>query len=275
MATFDEFYISLDPDSGIRGKQFEKFVKWFLKTDPVWKSQVKDIWLWDEHPKRSAWGPDCGIDLVFNDQEGKTWAVQAKCFSPERSIKKEDMDSFIAESSDSRFQGRLLIASTDRIGTNADRVLNRHEVVRFLLEDFRTSQIIFPESPKDLSSVRRKDLRTPRHHQEEAIAAVVEGLKTADRGQVLMACGTGKTLISLWIKERLKVQRTLILLPSLSFFLKLLENGLLLLQTILSGFVFALISQLLSKIKQKMTGSLISLKSESQCRVTQKKSSHF
>ena len=30
MATFDEFYASLDPDIGVRGKQFEKFVKWFL-----------------------------------------------------------------------------------------------------------------------------------------------------------------------------------------------------------------------------------------------------
>ena len=57
------------------------------------------------------------------------------------------MDSFIAESSDSRFQGRLLIASTDRIGTNADRILQRHEVVRFLLEDFRTLvQALLPES---------------------------------------------------------------------------------------------------------------------------------
>ena len=54
MATFDEFYKSLDPDSGIRGKQFEKFVKWFLKTDPEWQSQVEEIWLWDEYPDR--WG---------------------------------------------------------------------------------------------------------------------------------------------------------------------------------------------------------------------------
>ena len=30
MATFDEFYASLDPDVGIRGKQFEKFVKYNL-----------------------------------------------------------------------------------------------------------------------------------------------------------------------------------------------------------------------------------------------------
>ena len=66
MATFDEFYKSLDPKSDVKGRQFEKFVKWFLKTDPVWKSQVKEIWLWKDHPKRSEWGPDCGIDLVFN-----------------------------------------------------------------------------------------------------------------------------------------------------------------------------------------------------------------
>ena len=55
MATFDEFYSSLDSDPSIRGKQFEKFVKWFLKNDPVWASKVKEIWLWDEHPKRSEW----------------------------------------------------------------------------------------------------------------------------------------------------------------------------------------------------------------------------
>ncbi len=226
MATFDEFYSSLDSDPGIRGKQFEKFVKWFLKNDPVWASQVKDIWLWDEHPKRSEWGRDCGIDLVFDDFQNKTWAVQAKGFAPISSIKKQDMDSFISESSDYRFQGRLLIASTDRIGNNADRLLNRHEVVRYLLNDFRNTQIIFPDSPKDLSKGKRKDLRKPRPHQLDAIIAVEEGLKTANRGQVLMACGTGKTLTSLWIKERLGVEEVLVLLPSLSLLSQTLKEWL-------------------------------------------------
>ncbi|ABM69340.1 DEAD/DEAH box helicase [Prochlorococcus marinus] len=224
MATFDEFYSSLDSDPRIRGKQFEKFIKWFLKNDPVWESQVKNIWLWDEHPKRSEWGPDCGIDLVFEDFQNKTWAVQAKCFAPESSIKKEDMDSFISESSDSRFQGRLLVASTDRIGNNADRLLHRHKVIRYLLNDFRNSQIIFPNHIKDLSNGKRKKIKDPRKHQKKAINAVIQGLKTANRGQVLMACGTGKTLTSLWIKEALKAKNVLVLLPSLSLLSQTLKE---------------------------------------------------
>ena len=44
MATFDEFYASLDADSNVRGDQFEKeFALWFLKTDPTWASQVEGV----------------------------------------------------------------------------------------------------------------------------------------------------------------------------------------------------------------------------------------
>ena len=58
--------------------------------------------------------------------------------------------------------------------------------------------------------------KTPRTHQFEAIISVVKGFEKADRGQLIMACGTGKTLTSLWIKEKLQSGRTLILFPSLS-----------------------------------------------------------
>ena len=39
-----------------------------------------------------------------------------------------------------------------------------------------------------------------------------------------MACGKGKTLTSLWIKEPLKVKRILVLLPSLSLLSKTLRE---------------------------------------------------
>jgi superfamily II DNA or RNA helicase len=97
-------------------------------------------------------------------------------------------------------------------------VIDRQEkqVVCFLREHFRQSEVEFPSTALDLATGRRKDKRRPRPHQEEAIQNVVEGLKTQDRGQLLMACGTGKTLTSLWIKEELNAKRTLVLLPSLS-----------------------------------------------------------
>jgi hypothetical protein len=43
MATFGEFYSQLDPDAGVRGKQFEHFVKWILTTDPEWSSEIDKI----------------------------------------------------------------------------------------------------------------------------------------------------------------------------------------------------------------------------------------
>ena len=65
MATFDEFYASLDADKNIRGDQFEKkFALWFLRTDPIWSSQIKGVWGWDDYPKRSEWGTDCGVDTA-------------------------------------------------------------------------------------------------------------------------------------------------------------------------------------------------------------------
>ena len=79
MASFSEFLSTFDGDLNRRGRQFERFVKWFLKNDPEWATQVQDVWLWDDYPGR--WGPDCGIDLVFKSKIGKTWAVQAKCYS--------------------------------------------------------------------------------------------------------------------------------------------------------------------------------------------------
>ena len=219
MATFDEFYASMDPDKNVRGDQFEKnFVPWFLKTDPKWKSLVDPdkIWLWDDYPKR--WGRDCGIDLVFQDKNGKHWAVQSKCFHPDNSIPKNEINKFFAESNDKRIHGRVLIATTDRISDNAKQMIERQEkqVVCFLLDNFRKSEVEFPASLKDLNKGKRKDPRTPRKHQDRAIRDVVSGLQKARMGQLIMACGTGKTLTSLWIKEVLKAQQVLVLVPSLS-----------------------------------------------------------
>ena len=215
MATFSEFLSSLDPDAGKRGKQFEHFIKWFLKNDPEWATQVDQVWLWEEYP--DSWGRDCGIDLVFKHKNGENWAVQAKCYAPTTSITKADVDSFISESNREGIDKLLLIATTDLIGANAKQVCDAQDkkVTRYLLSHFDESDIEYPASLEDLPKAKPKDKPKPREHQLEAIAAVSSNFKDTDRGQMIMACGTGKTFTTLWVKEKLGVDSTLVLLPSL------------------------------------------------------------
>jgi predicted helicase len=215
MASFGEFLSTFDGDMNRRGKQFERFIKWFLKNDPEWATQVEGVWLWDEYPGR--WGRDCGIDLVFRDKTGGVWAVQAKCYSPNYEITKADVDKFLSESNRKQINHRLLIATTDGIGANARQVLSAQEksVVRYHLADFENAAVDYPDSIERLAQGKRKPPPEPRPHQIEAVDNVISGFGAAARGQLVMACGTGKTFVCLWVKERLKAKKTLVLLPSL------------------------------------------------------------
>jgi predicted helicase len=219
---FSTFISSFNPQT--KGKQFEVFVKWFLENDPVWKSEVDNVWLWDDYPDR--WGKDCGIDLVFKDKNNEVWAVQAKCYDREYPVTKSDVDKFLSESNRTLIQRRLLIATTDNLGPNARKVCADQEkpVTLFLYSDFEDSAIDYPESISDLSRAKLKPKPKPREHQIEAIEKVAKGFNDANKGQLIMACGTGKTFTTLWIKEKLKAELTLILLPSLSLLSQTLKE---------------------------------------------------
>ena len=224
MATFDEFFKSLDLDEEgkvkknktEKGLPFEQiFVKWFLLNDPIWSSKID---------KFLETGKDLGIDLIFQDIDGNKWAVQSKGYSPKTSITKESIDSFISASPNSKFYGRLLIASTNRIGLNADITLKENKVVRYLLKDFRNSIVDFPSTINELSKVKKRKPFSRKKHQIKAINDVLKKIDSIERGQVLMACGTGKTLTSLWIKEDLKANQVLVLVPSLNLISQTLNS---------------------------------------------------
>ena len=204
----------LDPDPVRRGRQFELIAKWFLENDPVQNAQFRRIWRWDDWP--GAWGAETGIDLVAQRKDRSLVAIQVKCYRSDRLVTKQDLDKFLSESSRAVFAERLLIATCD-IGRNARRTVEGQEkpVHTLLLSDLEHSAVDWPSSPDRLRAWRPKPKR-PQPHQTEAIRHVVEGLKTADRGQLIMACGTGKTLIGLWVAEKIDARRTLVLVPSLS-----------------------------------------------------------
>ena len=189
MASFSDFLVTLDTDARIRGMQFEYFVKWFLKNDPEWATQIDQVWLWNDYP--GQWGRDCGIDLVFKDKTGATWAVQAKCYSPDYEITKSDVDKFLSESNRKTINHRLLITTTDRIGANAKQVLDGQEksVVRYHLTHFENAAIDYPDSIDRLSTGKRKSPPEARPHQVEAINNIISGFRLAVQVKLLFAFG--------------------------------------------------------------------------------------
>ena len=226
MNSFQELLNTFSENNKERGTQFEGLCKWFLENDPLYRAKLQQVWFWDEWPER--WGPDCGIDLIAKDTEGKIWAIQAKCYQPANSVTKKDIDSFLSESTNGKIQNRLLIATTDRIGANAVNVINRQDEIvpvnQLMLSGLLEAPIEWPVSVDDLSTGRVKEKYTPKPYQRTAIDKVVTQLD--HRGQLIMACGTGKTLTALWIAEELGSNTTLVLLPSLLLLSKTLTEWL-------------------------------------------------
>ncbi len=224
MSSFNHLFNSLSADSNKKGEQFERITKWFLENDPEWKAKIEKVWLWNDYPAK--WARDRGIDLVCLFKDGTHWAVQSKCYHPDDALTKAGIDSFLSESNRKEIAGRILVATTNQLGAGAEQVIKAQEkpIVCVLLAHLEDSNIVFPVDPENLIQVQQREKPTPELHQTEAISTVIEDLATEDKGQLIMCCGTGKTFTSLWIKEALKSQNTLVLLPSLGLLSQTLKE---------------------------------------------------
>ena len=213
----------LSPVRYERGRQFERLCQWYLRNDPVYSQQVETVWLWDEWPGR--FGADAGIDLVAQTHDGDLWAVQAKAYDQRYSVTKADVDTFLSESGRPQFAFRLLIATTDLIGARAEKTLDEQAIPAgvMCLSQLEQAAVDWPDSFDDLRP-RRPPRKRPLPHSSDAIEAVCSGFAQHDRGQLVMACGTGKTLVGLWVSERLACNRTLVLVPSLSLLAQTLRE---------------------------------------------------
>jgi len=58
--------------------------------------------------------------------------------------------------------------------------------------------------------------RIPRPYQQEAIDRILNTFRKGDRATAVMACGTGKTLVSLWVAEAMPLRRVIVFVPSLA-----------------------------------------------------------
>ena len=201
-----------------RGIKFEKiYVKKYLKYQPLFSKIYKKVLLWEDWEER-PFKTDIGIDLVCFGYDNKITAVQAKAYNPESSISKPDIDSFITASNSDLFSYRLLIGTTNKIGKNAKAIINNEKRIPFqthLLSDLEESNFINICK----TSFQKKDLENnfkPYPHQLEAISKSTKYFKTNNMGQLIMACGSGKTLTSFWIAEKNNSKKVLFLAPSIS-----------------------------------------------------------
>mgnify|MGYP003673483751 FL=1 len=205
-----------------KGTYFERLSIAYLTHDPVQVEQYEDVKPYAAWAIEQGWdGRDTGIDLIakLKDEDGYA-AIQCKFYDAAYRIRKEDIDSFISASGKEPFKRRVIIDTTERTWSeNAETMIRGQAIptIRIGLNDLQESPILWETFSAD-GEVVLADKKTLRTHQKEALREVRTGLTEADRGKMIMACGTGKTFTSLKIAEDLAGQGKLVLflVPSLA-----------------------------------------------------------
>lgn len=203
-----------------KGTYFERLTVAFLKNDPGMKQEYEDAWLFNDWAKANRLdGRDIGIDAVAKIRGEETYcAIQCKFYREGYRIQKGDIDSFLSSAQTKHFSRGLIIETTGAPwSVNALALLDELNVTIIDLDRLEASPIDWEAyfQRDEIKIAAPKELRT---HQSDALKAVKEGLAKADRGKIIMACGTGKTFTGLKIAEDMAGagKTVLVLVPSLA-----------------------------------------------------------
>ena len=204
-----------------KGTKFERLSRFFLKNDPLWSERFSEVWMWKDAPTNT--GADIGIDLVAKDKEdGSFWAIQCKCYSDDDTLRYADVGTFYGKTGNKGvYEHTMIITSAGRFSTHLDEVAKEWGTIRIFLDEMASSNIDYEPWIKGKTTTKRI-YQEPRQHQIEAIDDCIQGFREHDRGQLIMACGTGKTLTALRLAERLFKEegkiggRVLFLAPSIA-----------------------------------------------------------
>lgn len=214
-----------------RGTYFEYLARAYFQNEPTYQNEFKNVWMLAEVPEEFGIPKtDIGIDLVAEKHTGELVAIQAKFYN--HVIQKSNIDSFLSELGKDYYESGIIVASTDKWGKNAEKALaDRSDVVRVGLSDLRNSRIDWTkfsfERPEE---VVVKSKKQPRYYQREVIQSALQHFKENDRGQLIMAPGTGKTFTSLKVAEAMakeagKEQYTVLyLVPSIQLLTQTLRG---------------------------------------------------
>ena len=222
-----------------KGTRFETLTRiFFEKAKGEYEGRFSKIQTYADfsrtNPDYPLNGQDIGIDLVATRaSDGKFVAIQCKFYGNRQRVSAAQVDSFISAASNTDyFAERIIVATNDAdmwTSHALDKIRNA-KVQLITRQDLATSDIDWSAYLKDPSEVKKMEPRRPRPYQEEAISAVLNGFKTADRGKLIMACGTGKTFTSMKIAEEMikklhgEERLVMFLVPSLSLLSQTLND---------------------------------------------------
>ena len=176
--------------------------------------------MWSEWPKND--GHDTGIDLVAEELDGSLCAIQCKCYADDGTLNEKGVSNFLAKATSLDFKNMILVYTGEKITRHAEKIINDYKCQILSQSNFRNSSVDWSKYP----NLVRKHPKTLREHQIAAKDAVLDGLNTHDRGKLIMACGTGKTLVSLHVAEQYcGTGRTIMyLVPSISLILQTMRE---------------------------------------------------
>ncbi|EGP5297502.1 DEAD/DEAH box helicase [Enterococcus faecium] len=233
--TFDDLIQQINQTAGDiqreRGTLFEKLVLSYLRNEPTYQRLYKKVWTLGDVP--AEYGipkKDTGVDLVAEQFNGDLVAIQAKFYQDK--IGKNEINSFVAELGKNYYQHGLIVSTVDDWNKNARDTIDHNEkgIEIIGLSDLRNSQIDWTkysfERPEAVAVKEPKKLRS---YQETALEYALEHFTTKDRGQMIMAPGTGKTFTSLKIAEAFskkenKQFKVLYLVPSIQLLTQTLRG---------------------------------------------------
>ena len=91
-----------------QGQVFERLVKAFLTHDPLFAERFSRVWLWSAWPGNRG-ERDTGIDLVAEERDGGTCAIQCKFYGAGQHLGREQLDSFLVASARTTLTSRILV----------------------------------------------------------------------------------------------------------------------------------------------------------------------
>lgn len=202
-----------DKNKGKLGKEFEKLTVNFFKKDLTYKNRFSKVWFEKHYPKRI--GGDTGIDIFAKERENdEIVGIQCKCYADNNPVDYVDVSKLVNACKKYDIKRSILVTTSDKLTAEVEATMQRDKMQLLNKSNFRASSIKNWDTHFDkIVTEKPKKLRTD---QQKVHDDVINGFCSNDRGKMLMACGTGKTLTSLRITEDMKCKTILYLVPSIS-----------------------------------------------------------